>query len=237
MLECGLIQDHVARRLSMASSTIVGLVQWVRVTGRTADRPRSGAPRVKSVRQDDFYLPTHLCDRFLIAESTSRLVMGNQGVPIHRCTVRNPLIAHGIGRHRPLCGPVLSAHHRWRRLQWVRNHCRQCRRMLCFLTNLSFNLSNAYGCLWVHRWHNESYSDNYVLDYDSFGGGGIMVLGSHKPSFEVSGNTSIKFCSPHQGLVFQHDNARSHVACITRDFLQNSQLTLSLTISFRLFLT
>ena len=39
---------------------------------------------------------SHLRNRFLKAESTSRLVVGNQGVPIHQCTVRNCLLACGI---------------------------------------------------------------------------------------------------------------------------------------------
>ena len=88
MLECGRTQEQVARRFNVSRSTIRRLVRRVRVTGTFADRPRSGRPRVTSVRQDNFIRQRHLCDRFVTAESTSRLVVGNRGRSISRYTVR-----------------------------------------------------------------------------------------------------------------------------------------------------
>ena len=44
-----------------------------------ADRPRSGRPLVTSVRQDNYVRQRHLRDRFVTAESTSRLVVGKHG--------------------------------------------------------------------------------------------------------------------------------------------------------------
>ena len=58
MLECGISQNDVARRFSVSRSTIARLVQRVNTTGSLSDRPRSGAPRVMSVRQDVFYPST-----------------------------------------------------------------------------------------------------------------------------------------------------------------------------------
>ena len=52
MLECGISQNDVARRFGVSRSTIARLVQRVNTTGSLSDRPRSGAPRVTSVRQD-----------------------------------------------------------------------------------------------------------------------------------------------------------------------------------------
>ena len=57
MLECDLSQDHVARRFNVARSTIVRLAR--RVTGRAADRLRSGALRVTSVMRDNFIHHCH----------------------------------------------------------------------------------------------------------------------------------------------------------------------------------
>ena len=51
MLECWRTQEQVARRFNIPRWTIRRLVRRVRVTGTFADRPRSGRPRVTSVRQ------------------------------------------------------------------------------------------------------------------------------------------------------------------------------------------
>ena len=84
------------------------LVRHVRVRGTFADRPRSGRARVTSVRQDNFTCQRHLGDRFVTAESTSRVVVGNRGRPISRYTVRRRLRERGITCHRPYRGLVLT---------------------------------------------------------------------------------------------------------------------------------
>ena len=71
MLECGRSQDYVARRFNVSRSTITRLVHRVYVTGSLSDRPRPGAPRVTSVRQDNFIRQRHLRDRYVTAESTA----------------------------------------------------------------------------------------------------------------------------------------------------------------------
>ena len=97
MLECGRSQEQVARRFNVLRSTIWRLVRRVRVMGTFADRlPRSGRPRVTSVRQDNFIRQRHLRDRFVTAESKSRVVVGNHGRPISRYTVRRRLRECGI---------------------------------------------------------------------------------------------------------------------------------------------
>ena len=95
-LECRRTQEQVAGRFNLSRLTIRRLVRRVRVTGTFADRPRSGRPRVMSVRQDNFIRPSHLCDRFVTAESTSYVVVGNRGRPISRYTVRRGLRERGI---------------------------------------------------------------------------------------------------------------------------------------------
>jgi len=85
MLECGRTELHVAGLFTRP----------VRETGTFADRPRSGVPRVTTVRQDIhfFYIrQRHLRDMLLTAESTCSEVVGNRGVPVSRYTVRNRLL-------------------------------------------------------------------------------------------------------------------------------------------------
>ena len=91
MLECGISQNDVARHFGVSRSTIARLVQRVNTTGSLPDRPRSGAPRVTSVRQDVFIRQHHLRDRFTTSQSTSSVVVGNRGRTVSRNTVRNRL--------------------------------------------------------------------------------------------------------------------------------------------------
>ena len=116
MLECGRTQEQVARRFNVSRSTILRLIRRVRDTGTFADRPRSGRPRVTSVRQDNYVRQRHLRDRFVTAESTSRVVEVNHGRPVSRHTVRNRLREWGIRCRRTYRRLVLTRRHRQQRV-------------------------------------------------------------------------------------------------------------------------
>ena len=211
MLECGRTQDQVARRFNVSRSTIARLVQRVRATGTFADRPRSGAPRVTSVGQENYIRQRHLRDRFLTAESTSRLVIGNRRVPVSRYTIRRRLLAQGIRCRRPLRGQILTARHRQRRLLWAHNHQVQRRQNVVFGDESRFTLSNAdrrvrvyrrlherfaNNCVQDRRRH-ERYANNCVPEYDRFGGGGVMVWAAINHGFRsqlvvVQGNLTAR---------------------------------------------
>ena len=60
-------QQQVARHFGVHVSTIERLVRRLRETGRDADRPRSGRPRVTSQRQDRAIRLAHLRNRHLTA--------------------------------------------------------------------------------------------------------------------------------------------------------------------------
>ena len=85
MLECGISQNDVAMRFGVSRSTIARLAQCVNTTGSFSDRPRSGAPRVTSVRQGVFIRQRHLRDRFTASQSTSSVVVGNRGRIVSSC--------------------------------------------------------------------------------------------------------------------------------------------------------
>ena len=164
MLECGRTQEQVARRLNVSRSTIRRLVRRVRVTGTFADRPRSGRPRVTSVRQDNFIRQHHLHDRFVTAESTSRVVVGNRACPISRYTVRRRLRECGITCRRPYLGLVLTLRHCHQRLIWAHNHRGQRWQNVVFSDESHFNLWNADGRICMNRRCHERYIDNCVVE-------------------------------------------------------------------------
>jgi hypothetical protein len=92
----------------------------LRDTGTTSDRPRSGRPRVTTLRQDRHIRFIHLRNRFDTAVHTARLTPGRTNVRISDQTVRNRLHQCGLRARRPLKGSTLKQRHRAARLQWGR---------------------------------------------------------------------------------------------------------------------
>ena len=56
-------RQQVALQLGVNVSTIKRLIRHLRDTGRVADRPRRGCPRVTAPRQDRAICLAHLCNR------------------------------------------------------------------------------------------------------------------------------------------------------------------------------
>ena len=237
MLESGRTQEYVARRFNVSRRTILRLVQRVNTTGSLLDRPRSGAPRVTSVGQDNFIRQRHLRDRFVTAQSTASVVVGNRGRTISRITVRNRLREHGISCYRPYRGVLPTPRHCQQRRQWAANERGRQWHNVVFSDESRFNLSGADGRVRVYRRRNERYARNCTVGYNRFGGGGVMVWAAINRNFKsdlivINVNlTASRYINriirpvivpmflQRQGLTFQHDNARPHAAVATRNYL------------------
>lgn len=246
MLMQGQRQMQVARHFGVHVCTIERLVRRLRQTGRVADRPRSGRPRVTSQRQDRFIRLSHLRNRHLTATESALNTVGTHNRPIHGKTVRNRLREVGLRARRPYVGPPLTAARRQRRMAWLAAHAprifplRQWRQVF-FTDESRFSLFRADGRRRVYRRRGERFTDCCVVERDRFGGGSVMVWGgiSHgvkSPLVVVQGNlTAVRYrdeiLRPHvvplfqqNYLIYQHDNARPHVARICRDFLANNNI-------------
>ena len=238
MLRAGVSQAAVSRQFNVSKSTISRLAERFRLTGSASDRPRPGQPRVTSVRQDNYIRQRHLRDRHLNAQSTANIVVGNRGVNISSRTVRNRLRERGIYCRRPYVGPILTRRHRILRQQWVNANAGRNWRNVVFSDESRFNLSGHDGRHRVYRRRNERYHDVCVVERDRFGGGSVMVWGSINHNFRspliiVNGNLTAQryineivqpvvtpMLQRHPGMIFQHDNARPHVARQTVAYMQ-----------------
>jgi hypothetical protein len=69
-------------------STIERLIRRLRDTGRVADRPWRGRPRVKTPRQDRVIHLAHLRNSHVTATETALTMVGNHNRHIHPKTVR-----------------------------------------------------------------------------------------------------------------------------------------------------
>ena len=101
MVEGGLRPIEVARRFGVTAAVIYRLLNWYRITGSTADRPRSGRPRVTTLALDRHIRMSHLRDRFLPATRTAAITPGRTHNRISAQTVRNRLSEYGLQCRRP----------------------------------------------------------------------------------------------------------------------------------------
>ena len=156
LLMQGQRQQQVARHFGVDVSTIERLVRRLRETGRVADRPRSGRPRVTSQRQDRAIRLAHLRNRHLTATETAVNTVGSHNRRIHPKTVRNRLREFGLRARRPNVGLPLNRARRARRMAWVtaqaprRFPMRQWRRVF-FTDESRFTLFRADGRRRLYR--------------------------------------------------------------------------------------
>ena len=199
-----------------------------------------------SQRQDRAIRLAHLRNRHLTATETAINTVGSQNRRIHRKTVRNRLREFGLRVRRPNVGLPLNRARRARRMAWMiaqaprRFSMRQWRRVF-FTDESRFTLFRADGRRRLYRRRGERFADACVFERDRYGGGSVMVRGgiSHGvklPVIVVPGNlTAVKYrdeilrpvavqlVQQHQ-MIFQHDNARPHVARVCQDFLANNNI-------------
>ena len=183
---------------------------------------------------------------YVIATLTALNTVGNQNRRIHRQTVINRLRDEGLRCRRPYVGLPLTAPRRARRMAWLAAHAprrfpmRQWRRVL-FSDESRFTLFRPDGRRRVYRRRGERFADACVLERDRFGGGSVMIWGaiSHgvkSPLVVIDGNlTAVRYRDEilrpvavplvqQRNLVFQHDNARPHVARVCQQFLANNNI-------------
>ena len=123
MLQGGMRTADVARAINCNVRTVRRLRQRCRETGRTADRPRSGRPRVTPA-QDRYIRTSHLRDRYRMETTTVRVTPGMHNPSISAQTVRNRLREPGLRACRPVVRQVLTRHHRQQRCLWAQIHRR-----------------------------------------------------------------------------------------------------------------
>lgn len=246
MLLNGTTQSAVARALQVNRSTISRLYARIRQTGTSADRPRSGRPRVTTPRQDRYIRLTHLRHRFRTATETARNTPGTHNNRISKGTVLSRLREHAIKPYRPYIGLLLTRQRRHVRMEWLHQHrpnvfpMRRWKRTL-FTDESRFLLYRSDRRQRVFRRKGERYSNDCVLECDRFGGGGIMVwggisFGKKTPLIVIDGTlTAQKYCDNvlqpvvvpfvrENDVVLQQDNARPHVARLAMDYLTTNNV-------------
>ena len=245
MLQSGMQEKHVATRFAVHRTTIVRLRDRYQQTGSVKDHPRPGQPR-KTSRQDDRSIRLRvLRNRFVSARQLQYDLRRDRNVRLSVQAIRNRIKVAGLKSYRPYKGLILTPAHRIARLRWSRLYQRYtlARWNRVLVTDESrFMLSKVDGRERVWRRPLERLSDACITENDRYGGGGsVMVWGGISGRYRtdlvvVQGNlTGIRyrdeilsrhvhpFMTNHPDVdLFQHDNARPHIARVCQAYLQNA---------------
>ena len=226
--------SDVARFFGTSRKTIHLLQARNNATGSVDDRPRSGRPRVTTGADDRTIRTAHLRDRFRTAAHTARVFH----VPVSRFTVGRRLREHDIHCRRPVKRLHLQQRHMQARLNWTNAHRRWTLRQwedVIFSDESRFLLERHEGRRRVYRRRGEQLLPNTVSTASDRRG--VMVWWAISATGKsqlviVRGNLTaqryindclrphlIPFIQRHNNaMTFQQDNARSHVAHLTRNF-------------------
>lgn len=247
LLQEGLSQRVVARRLHISQSCVSKVYKRFRETGGLIPRPRSGRRRCTSERDDRFIVSTSLRNRHLTGVDVQQELRDVRGVAASEWTVRRRLKQANLTPKRPATGPKLTAAHRQARLQFARTHLdwevEQWRQVL-FSDESRMCLHGSDRRGRVYRRPGERFAQCCFAETVAYGGGscmmwaGISFDGKTELVFVPGGGrggglTSDRYISdillehvvPYAGYIgddflLMHDNARCHTARVTTEYLE-----------------
>jgi transposase-like protein len=173
MLQGGMRTADVARAIKCNVRSVRRRRQRYRETGRTADGPRSGRPRVTTPAQttcNNTRIGT--CEHHTCGTGTGwqqQLPELHQESTIPPSVLRlnrlnNRLREAGLGACRPVVRQVLTRHHRKQRRLWAQTHRRWTRQdwqKLFFTDESRFCLTRGDGRICVYCQKNERYRGLY----------------------------------------------------------------------------
>lgn len=248
LLEAGVTQRQVARRLQISRSSVQRAYRRYLETGAFNHRPGMGRPRATSAADDRFIQLTVLRNRRLNAVQVQQSLRDECQVVISSDTVRRRLAERNLTPKRAATGPALTVAHRRARLEFAREHrdwsVEQWGNVL-FTDETRVSLHGSDRRQRVYRRPGERYSQCCIEETVAYGGGSLMAWGgisltAHtalvfiEPTGRTRGLTSHRYITeiledhvvPYAGYIGQdmqlmHDNARPHVAHVVTQYLHD----------------
>ena len=237
-MQAGRPKRDVEAAFGVSVRTVTRTVAKFNDTGTVKDRPRPGQPRVTSRREDAFIALHSRRNRFRSAPAINRELQARHRVGRRRIsdqTVRNRLRARGLRARKPAIRPKLLPQHREARRAWCaryRNWRLRDWNNVLFSDEKRLCLRHVDGGRWVYRMPGERYHAANVLEKTLYGGGSVMFWAGisgrtgKTDLVQIDGNLNHEryldeIIVPHvlpvaerigQDFVFQHDNARPHIA-------------------------
>jgi hypothetical protein len=183
-------------------------------------KPRSGRPRLSSVREDRIL--ERICKRNRFSNSTDLSVAweGSTGVKASASIVRRRLCSLGLKASRPVKKPLLTRVMKKKRLQWARNHSEWTRedwRKVLFTDESRFCLHSDHPTL-VRRRSDEATRPDCLVRTTKHPLG-VMVWGS----FSYSGIGRLKFVKGTMGSKEYEEIVRKEVLLSARDLFPEGE--------------
>jgi transposase len=246
LIEDGKSQRYVAHRFNVSRSVVARAWARYQETGRCQRRRGQGRRRVTSIREDRNIANTALRERTVTAHDIRTNLFPNRSISDQ--TIRNRLREADLRSRNRARVPMLTVNHRRFRLEYARAHVdwtqRQWSRVL-FTDESRFCLFNNDKRIRVWRRRGERFDRACVAPVRAFNGGSVMVWAGITTTQRTNlvvipppGMTAVRYINeilrPHvlpfrerigDQFILMHDNARPHTAALTREFLQNRDIT------------
>lgn len=242
----GLSRHQIANRLNFVRSTVSRTISRYEETGEVHSRPRSGRPRVTSIREDRYIAQSARRYRLITVPALRSTFQRTYNRVISSATVRRRVLSSGLRSRRPLRVPLLTPRHRATRLHWARIHqnwlLAQWRHVI-FTDESRFGLvSDDYRVRVWREPHRINRLENAIAVAPYRGGtemfwGGIM-FNRRTPLIHIPGtmtgqyylqniiNAIIVPLSNELGdqFIFMDDNARPHRTRAIQETLENQNI-------------
>ena len=246
----GLGAKRIARDLEIPVSSVKTILRAYRKRGHTFSAPRSGRPRITDERTDRRIVRAVEKNRFASAAAIAAEVSDEIGRPVKPTTVRNRLKATGLNGRSSRKKPYLSKVHKSKRLAYAKRVLAALPREedwanVLFTDEASIQLNGSTGKVSVWRRTSEAFAEKCTTPTHKNVRTSLMVWSS----IASNGVGTIHFCDRtvngeyYRKLLqeeipttrallglptptpFVQDNAPAHRAKLTKDCVDELQLT------------
>lgn len=246
MLEGGLSQREVARRIGCSRPSVKKWWDRFQETGRGKRKAGSGRPRLSDGRDDRYLVQYVKRHRFLSSQRYRQQWRQACNIRASQSTVNKRLVSAKLRAYRPAIRIPLSPAHKALRVQWCEERATWTRNQwnnVMWSDESRFCLDFHDGRMRVRRMPSERFVEGCMVEHDRYGGGSVMMWGAitargRTALIRVTGTltgqryvdeilpTVRGFIQQHQGLLFQQDNARPHTARVSIQYLQQHNIPL-----------
>jgi len=177
----GFKPSEIARTLkSVSRSCASRTIQKFKLTGSTADKKRSGRPRVTSLTDDNtIYRIARKNPKFSAKEIAQEINLALEN-HISRQTVNRRLIDRRLCCYVAARKPLLKPSDRLKRLKFCRAILRMTNyeiRRIIFSDESNFTVLNRKNRVLVRRHHNEKFHSRFIVPRLQGGGGSVGIWG------------------------------------------------------------
>lgn len=243
----GLSRHQIANRLNIIRSTVSRTIRRYEETGGVQSRPRSGRPRVTTIREDRYIAQSARRNRSVTVPTLRSEFQRAHNRVISCATIRRRVLASGLRSRRPLRVPLLTVRHRIARLQWARTHqnwhLEEWRNVL-FTDESRFGLVSDDYRLRVWREPGCRNRPERAIQVAPFRGGtemfwGGIMFGRRTPLIHIPGTMTGAYYLENiinpviipmgnelgAQFIFMDDNARPHRTRGVQEALENQNIT------------